>query len=65
MDEIEKELHFVRKHKSEIIEKLNKIIQKEKELEEKIISNCSHENVEIFRGFQHTIKLCKRCNMQL
>lgn len=65
MDEIEKELDFLRKHKSEIIEKLHEIIQKEKELEEKMISNCSHENFEIFRAFQHTIKLCKKCKTQL
>lgn len=62
---IEKELHFVRKHKSEIIEKLHKIIQRERELEQKIISNCSHENVEIIREFQHTIRICKRCNIQV
>lgn len=65
MDEIETELNFVRKQKSEIIEKLHEIIQRERELEQKIISNCSHENLEIFRDFQHTIKVCKRCNTQL
>lgn len=65
MDQLEKELQFVRKDKSEIIEKLHKIIRIERELEEKIISNCSHENVEIFRDFEHTIKVCKRCNTQV
>ena len=65
MDEIEKELHFVRKLKSEIIGKLDKIIEKERKLEQKIISNCLHENVEIVRDFQHTIKLCKKCNSEV
>lgn len=65
MDQLEKELHFVRKHKSKIIEKLHEIIELERELEQKIISNCSHENVQIFREFQHSIKVCKRCNTQV